>query len=355
MIVAQTLSARALRNPGALPEWTLREWETLIRQARRSGLLARLAWLAQNSDNQERIPQQARAHLEAALAIAQSQNIAVQRELFFLRQALDELGVPIVLLKGAAYLAAQLPPAHGRLFSDIDLLVPQTAIGAVETALMLHGWASGHHDPHDQRYYRQWMHEIPPLRHVKRLSVVDVHHAILPRTARIKTPSEPLIQAAIPLAGDPLFCVLSPTDMVLHSATHLFHEGELGHGLRDLSDLDALLRHFNQQAGFGDALIERAQQLNLTRPLYYALRYCRRVFDTPIPASPMDDRPSFPRLMDALFERALAPEHASCNDRLTPFARGLLYLRSHWLRMPIWLLIRHLSHKAFISRQNSKN
>ncbi len=353
MKVARTLSARALRYPSALPDWTLHEWETLIRQARRAGLLARLAWLAQQSGGWERIPPQPRAHLEAAQTIAQSQAMAVQRELFFLRQALDPLGVPIILLKGAAYLAAQLPPAHGRLFSDIDLLVPESAIGEVETALMLRGWASGHHDPHDQRYYRKWMHEIPPLRHIKRMSVVDVHHAILPLTARIKTPSGPLIKAAIPLPDDPLFCILSPPDMVLHSATHLFHEGEFGRGLRDLTDLDALLRHFGQHAAFWDALVERARLLNLTRPLNYALRYCRQVFDTPIPALPEDARPTFPRLMDALFERALAPEHASCNDSFTPFARGLLYIRSHWLRMPPWLLLRHLFHKAFISPKDN--
>jgi hypothetical protein len=33
--------------------------------------------------------------------------------------------------------------------------------------------------------------------------------------------------------------------MVLHSATHLFYDGELNHGLRDLVDLDDLLRHFS--------------------------------------------------------------------------------------------------------------
>jgi hypothetical protein len=28
---------------------------------------------------------------------------------------------------------------------------------------MLAGWAATHHDAYDQRYYRQWMHELPPM------------------------------------------------------------------------------------------------------------------------------------------------------------------------------------------------
>jgi hypothetical protein len=57
-------------------------------------------------------------------------------------------------------------------------------------------------------------------------------------------------------------------------------------------------------------------------------------------------------LMDQLFGRALLPRHASCSDRLTPVALGLLYIRGNWLRMPPLMLARHLFHKAFISPKN---
>jgi len=54
-------------------------------------------------------------------------------------------------------------------------------------------------------------------------------------------------------------------------------------------------------------------------------------------------------LMDAVFARALAPDHASCADRFTPAARLTAYVRAHWLRMPMHLLIPHLAHKAFVN------
>ena len=71
----------------------------------------------------------------------------------------------------------------------------------VEGALMLHGWSTTHHDAYDQRYYRKWMHELPPLKHNTRGTVLDVHHAILPVTARLKPDSRKLLAASRPIAA----------------------------------------------------------------------------------------------------------------------------------------------------------
>ena len=65
------------------------------------------------------------------------------------------------------------------------------------------------------------MHELPPMRHMVRQTVIDVHHAILPETARLKPDSAKLRAAALPLGGRKGLLVFSPADMVLHSATHL--------------------------------------------------------------------------------------------------------------------------------------
>ncbi len=50
-------------------------------------------------------------------------------------------------------------------------------------------------------------------------------------------------------------------------------------------------------------------------------------------------------LLDACFKRALRPQHPSCLLAGTPIALDALYIRSHWLRMP--LLARHLARKQF--------
>lgn len=343
----------ALREPASMAGFDDSTWDLVVRQAASAGLLGRLGALAEQHGVRAAVPAAVWRHMEAMLTIAAQQQRAVRWELVQLTQVLADLDGPVLLLKGAAYAAAGLPPAAGRLFADIDLLVPRAQLDAAEAALMLGGWIGSHHSEYDRRYYRQWMHELPPMMHIRRRTVLDVHHSLLPPTARIKTPAEPVIEAARPLQEFPRFCVPDPLDQVLHSAAHLFHEGEWEHGLRDLVDLDALLRAGAADGGYWRRLLARAGQLNLGRPLFYGLRYCRRLLATPVPDEALAQcpgRPSAPaaRLMDALFVPALATAHHSCRVAGSGPAAFALYVRSHWLRMPLHLLLPHLAHKAWI-------
>ena len=347
----------ALRQPAAVSMFGLPAWETLIRDARRSNLLARVALDVEALGLHQRVPEAPRAHLDAARNLAQAQAAAVRREVAFVDRALAAAGVPIVLLKGAAYLIAGAQASRGRLFSDVDILVPRAAIVDVESMLMRQGWAAIKTSAYDQRYYRRWMHELPPLRHHTRQTVLDVHHAILPTTARLKPDSAKLLAASLSLPGEPRLRVLAPIDMVLHSATHLFCNEDVGNSLRDLVDLDGLLREFATNEGLWAQLTARAQELDLTRPLYYALRYAVRILATPVPAAVLRAAkragpPAWLRgVMDALFLHTLDPARERENQRLATLARGSLYVRAHWLRMPPLLLIRHLTTKALRREQ----
>lgn len=343
------LILNALRNPDDMIGLSLADWDLLIRQARKTNLLASLHALLDKDDLITRLPAQPRLHLEWAHAVAERHTQAVRREVELIRQALSPLAMPVTLLKGAAYVMAQLPVARGRIFSDIDILLPKDRLNEAEAALMLHGWATTHHDAYDQHYYRSWMHELPPMQHIKRMTVIDVHHAILPETAALHPDSGKLLAAACRLHPHDTLWTLAPADMVLHSASHLFHGGEFEHGLRDLVDIGGLLRHYGELPSFWPHLIERAQELQLTRPLFYALRYTASMLHTPIPPE-TSARLKPPNrfllaLMDGLFIRALLP----CTDRLSHTAHRLLYVRANWQRMPPLLLARHLFHKAFIS------
>lgn len=334
----------ALRDLDSVVSWNAERWDMLVRQARTADLLARIAMLLDEHGLLERVPSAPRAHLLAARRLAQAQGEEVRREVAQIVKALQRAGADIVLLKGAAYLFAQLPPARGRLFSDVDILVPKEALAEVEAALMLHGWATSHHEPYDQRYYRNWMHELPPLQHVARGTVLDVHHSIAPPTGRLKPDSKKLLAAAVPVAGHEKLKVLAPIDMVLHSAAHLFLNEELRHGLRDLVDIAALLRHFGAEDVFWPQLGARARELDLTGPLSLALRYSARILGTPVPPSIANDEPR--PLIDALYLRALQPPHPAAADAATPLARQLLFVRGHWLRLPPGLLAYHLTVKA---------
>jgi len=131
--------------------------------------------------------------------------------------------------------------------------------------------------------------------------------------------------------------------------------GEFDRGLRELVDLDRLIRELASEPDFWSTTLDRARQLDLLNPLHHAVRYTHLLLGTPIPdevlQAPLDPAVSGlrQRLLDALFLRAFRPDHASCNDALTRLARWLAFVRSHWLRMPVYLLVPHLLYKLLVS------
>lgn len=350
------LLVRVLKNPKQASMLSLSEWDGLLRQARKANLMSRLQHCLEIAGIDESVPACVRVHLESAKVLANNQRRAVVRELEWITKALSRTKVRWVLMKGAAYVMSELPVAEGRLFSDIDILVSREDLPQVEAALLMHGWITTHHDAYDQRYYREWMHELPPMRHIKRGTVIDVHHAILPPTARLHPESARLMAAARGVSYHELnYEVLQLLDLVLHSATHLMHESEFDNGLRDLVDIDALFRYGATQDGFWQELVPRAQEMDLVVPLYYASRYCSELLETPIPEElKLRLQPLAPgglrlKIMDSALSAVLTDFETGPSTAQAALARRFLYVRGNWLRMPPLLLAKHLFHKAFIS------
>ena len=341
-------------GPARFPQFTLSEWETVLGQALLARLSGRLAQHLQDHGWLEKVPSQPRQYLEGALRLIDRQHHEVQWEVDCIRRALKDLDVPVILLKGAGYLIAGLPPGRGRLFSDIDIMVRHEHLQAVEAALFRHGWISEERGAYNDRYYREWMHEIPPMKHVERHTVIDVHHTITPPTSRFKVPGDKLFERIVTVDKEARLFVLAPVDMVLHSSVHLFQEGEFSHGLRDLLDIKDLLDFFGGDVTFWPGLFSRARELGLGEPLFHALHHVDRLFGSVVPAGYLntmrDIGPSLASriLLSWSFSLALSPHHASCNSLLGDFARWFLYIRSHYLRMPLYLVVPHLTRKAFM-------
>jgi hypothetical protein len=340
----------ALRDPEYAASLEDEAWDLLLRVARRTRLLARISAVMEEMGLRSQLPPKVLDHFDAATVYTDERQRAARWEVNRILVALQGSETPLVLLKGTAYIMGGLPPARGRLLSDVDLMVPATSLEHVEQKLLAGGWVGVKLEEYDQRYYRTWMHELPPLRHPERGFEVDIHHTISPLTSRLNPDPEKLLVESIPLA-DCRLRVLQPVDMVLHSAVHLFYDGEFINGLRDLVDLSDLFGHFGTRTGFWNELVQRAREQNLERPLFYAMRYTERLLGAVIPDTAMADIGSGvpPRplldLMDRLISWVMVPDHPDFPQRRTAVARWLLYVRSHWLRMPPGLLLKHLARK----------
>ena len=348
--ILQEMLLEPHRVPGLAPG----QFNQLIPQGRSSRLLASLALELEEAGLLEQVPAPVRRHMDSAVLVHEKQKRDLAYDTGKIQAALTSIGEKLILLKGGAYLMAGLPVSRGRLISDIDIIVPRHRIEEVEKTLNACGWESSYVDSYNERYYRKWMHEIPPLANRKRGTTLDLHHTILPPTAAADIDASLLFEDIIEVK--PGVFTLSWRDMVIHSATHLFHEGEFHHGLRDLWDLDHMLRDFpGRDPQFWDNLVARARQLDLLGPLFHGLTYSQKVFSTPIPPEVLADAGSWSRtlrkpLMDFLFLRAFRPDQPECRLPLTGMALNLLYIRSHYLRMPLYLLVPHLVRKAWMQR-----
>lgn len=311
---ARRVLLELLQNPAAAGQVSLEQWNDVLPLARSADVWPQLATgIAQSGDLSE-LPAKLLPHVRSGLRAAEASRRGILWELDRIGYALRGLQIPLVLLKGAAYVAADYRCGHGRVCSDVDLLVPRDALSEVERRLLAHGWNWGEIGSHDERYYREWLQELPPLIHEDRETVLDVHHNLLPRIDRsaARLDAQRLLANASRVGETP-FSVLSPVDLVLHSAIHLFRIGDFRHALRDLYDMSWLLRQFGADLAFWPEFVARAEQLRLTRPCYYALHYVERLFGIATPqslASAMQSwRPSrFRRsIMERLMRAALLP------------------------------------------------
>jgi hypothetical protein len=338
-------------EPTKFPALKIDEQDLFLRIARKAGLLSRFGNILDAAQLTSSLSPKVQNHLQGARVVAQEDARMLRWEVNRIKRAFAGSDLPLILLKGAAYLMSEIPMAQGRLVADVDILCQLSDIAQVEKLLSQNGFKGVELEPYDQRYYRDWMHEIPPMRHSERLTEVDVHHAILPKTGRLNPDSKLLLQDIVPIDSETNIYTLSNVDMTLHGVVHLFYDSDFDKGLRGLTDIDGLFRHFGKSDAFWQALIPRARQLNLARPLYYALQMGAEIVATPVPKMVQDEikthAPMQPLgwLMAILMRRMMVPNHPEEKNFLSWLAWFLLFIRSHWLRMPPGLLLKHLTKK----------
>ncbi|RYD98794.1 MAG: hypothetical protein EOP61_15160 [Sphingomonadales bacterium] len=316
------LLARTLRDPATAATLSSPEWTALFAVARAEQLIGTLATRVQGLP----MPEEARLIVRDAIASADQGRTAALWEAEMARRALGD--IPLVLLKGTAFAAAGLEAGRGRSIGDLDILVPRDLIEEAETRLLAAGWEWVKPDPYDDEYYRRWMHELPPLIHRERDRIIDVHHTILPLTARITPDPRAILDDAWPLANG--WRHPSPNDMLCHAAAHLFADGDLAGGMRNLWDIRCLVEQFGTEG-----LEARAEHHGLAGEMTRAIRLTQALY------GPESLAGSAGGWGDRLYLRRLTARDG-WGRQTRKLTRLAFYIRSHWLRMPPVMLVRHL-------------
>ncbi|MEZ5710713.1 MAG: nucleotidyltransferase family protein [Blastomonas sp.] len=329
---AGLMLARILAEPAQAEGLNAAQWQILIAAARALSLFGTLSERCAGLSVPDGV-----AHILAdGCDLAAAGHRQAQWEAQCARSALSGYAGKVVLMKGTAYLAAGLSPRHGRSIGDLDIMVSRQDLPEVEEKLLAAGWEWVKPDPYDDQYYRQWMHELPPLIHRERDRMIDVHHTILPLTARPRPDAAAMLSDAVPL--DNGLYVFAPEDMICHAVAHLIADGDLAGGMRNIWDIHCLIGDFAGKDGaFWSRLAARARHHGLADQTARALRLAHALYGTNVDAIVAGRA----RASDRLFLRCVTAVDG-WGRQTRPFTRKGFYVRSHLLRMPPAQLARHL-------------
>jgi hypothetical protein len=328
-----------LRNPQRVAEVSDAQWNVVIEQGRKNQMLGQLAAQLRQAGVFDLVLPAVQQHLKLDELTSRRRAEAALWELKGMRRAIDP-AIPMVVLKGCAYAVAGDSNANGRLFSDVDLMVRRGDLDAVESSLISVGWKPGRVNDYDLAYYRNWMHELPPMEHVRRHTVCDLHHAINPPISRYYIQPENLFEHLVEVL--PGIQVLSPSDRVIHCALHLLQEGEPKKLIRDLYDLFLLLQqHFGANQALAQ-LLARAGELGVSHPVETAVDAAQSLFSDSAPTTKHKgwlQRQVETAALNSLGKASLTAEVAG----------WAVLTHSHWMKMPMRLLVPHLTRKTWLT------
>lgn len=331
---------RLLQNPASyISDAGADDWTTLIQQARQQALLGSCYFLLLDLGLYEEIPEKVQNHLLSGAIYAEKQKITLHNELAHLEQVFAGASYPCVLLKGAAYRLANVPLARGRVFSDMDLLVPLSEFPDALDRLNQAGFIEFELSDYDRQYYLRWSHQHPPLIHFLRGASVDLHHHIYPVSSAENVLVEPILQQAIKVPGS-AFSLPTDSQLFIHAAVHLFYQDESHKLSKDLWDLYQLYQYTIQQHSL-QTLTKAAIELNAGAALYYALDILHWLFNIQLDDECHAALSPFASLRQRRQIRWLLQRLLDNDGKSQHLAAALWIIRGHLLKMGPATLLYH--------------
>jgi hypothetical protein len=278
------------------------DWGVVLRLARQHKVSPFVFWrlrdLGSEGADQTRptggwndVPRGVQEGLRADFYVEAAQQVALASELRRILSALGDVGVPVVLLKGAALGRTVYPSPVLRSMGDVDLLVPVECQRAVHSSLEELGyrWQSAERPGYRPRRYvecfgKTWDYCGPVDSEVR--YKLEVHHKLVGGAwvrgaSRMTEVAAGVMERAVPMGDGMAARQLCPEDTLLHVCVHLaINNAFTGNVVRNLLDVALLV-----DSGVVDWLEvqERAWSWRVATACYAALDAAARLLDAPIP------------------------------------------------------------------------
>lgn len=352
MPLTNTQFLQILFTPADFSSLNMSERSDFIIVLRQQKIIARFAHSCLADSLIETFDPSSQRHLQNALHVSNRLKRQVVEEAKGLNRILQPASEFVVFLKGAAYSLSNRQVGEGRIYGDIDILINKEQLDDCEKALAVEGWFGQEITDYDDKYYRQWAHEIPPLMHLQRGTIIDVHHNIIPIISKdaptVKALASHIVKNQYGLQ------VLSMEAQFVHSAVHLFRNEDYVNAFRDIQDLYFMLKE--APSDFLQQLVTVAESLGFVYEIGLALYFVHTLFsqfeatclvDEPTVKICLDSRSKLRQKFDIyIFKDVLRPQHELLTGSQTPLKQFLAIVRGHCIKMPLHLLGYHLLVKS---------
>ena len=214
-------------------------------------------------------PEQIADRLKQAARESTARNLRLGVELDRALSLLEDEGIPVVLLKGAALLETVYAHPGLRPMGDLDLLVPRADVERAHESMLALGYSvRGARLGRDDEWWLSARHHHLPLVKAEGTVMVELHHQLL--VDRPEFDVAALWERSVPGNRPPTHRLPAAEDLLLHVAGH-FALDRMNRGESSLGQLGDVVRIARQLPIDWDALVARARDNALADRLFLAL------------------------------------------------------------------------------------
>ena len=208
---------------------------------------------------------------------------------FMIIAELEKMGVPVILLKGIALVAAYYEDIGARPMNDVDVLVREEDVEKTLRFLKASGWHSKH-----------GLSLGKPAKHIHSLDLqnrdgyeLDVHWRVFPQCSWAGADMALWEQTETVAFKGVTFMILNPTLQILHNCSH----GVRWNTLSSIRWIVDVLKIMEKRADFIDwkLLISEANERKLAVTMLHALSFLNSNFNAGIPEKVLSELAALPK------------------------------------------------------------
>jgi hypothetical protein len=232
-------------------------------------------------DGTREIPEMLVQELKDSYYSNASQNIVRRHQLCRVLEAFQEVGIPAIVLKGAALAELVYPHPALRPMVDVDLLIRYEDLDSAEKVLQELEYVPYEEVP-PRAWWRENHHHLVPYFAKDKLVFIELHHHIVPPSKSFTVDIGRMWERAVDtnIAGTRAL-VLSPEDTILHLSLHLAYSS-IG-GLKGLCDISEMIRKYKSNLNW-EQIIKESKEYEIERYIYYQLWLAKEMLDAEIPS-----------------------------------------------------------------------